>query len=201
MKSYLFYGLILAFIIAAFFVFKKKTSGEGFDFNFFETTEIAPQEQWRDILVGKWKVDIKFKNYQQIWIFTGEEEYRQDGTFTKYLTQKSYSSPYSDVAVKIDNANLDIVAGGSLEGTWVVNADMTWAEKYKKCAFPNSFIGERGNKEYQACDYFSKEATYGEKKGDSFVNTVKCFTKNKILIEGKRYSDEGINIWELKRIK
>lgn len=176
--------------MAAFFLFKKKITGEGFDFDFFETTEIAPQEQWYDILIGKWKVEIRFKSYKNAYVFTGDIEYKKDSTFNGYLTQKWFIGSYSNEAVKLINDDLAIMAGGNISGTWRVNNNMTWSEKYSNCSIEKSLVQGSGNKNFEPCKFYT-ETIYGTFKDLNKTSEIKCFAKNKILILSKDYKHDG----------
>ena len=149
--------------------------------------DIAAIKEWDKIILGKWetKIEIKSKIGKSRNLFEGEVEYFSKGEFKKYVTAKYYSSRINN------NESLFFMGGGSVTGTWKTENDGTWVEYVKKCTMTVS----EGDSRFDICkNVFNIDdghIKYGTQKNEYGIYTVKTFTKSKIHVIGKNFSDEG----------
>lgn len=196
MKSLLFYAVVVALIIGGCILLLKKL-----DIEIFGNT-ILPQEEWADILPGKWAFEVKFNSFKEIYIFEGEMKYFPDGTFNKYVSMKNYYGITDKKIVKGTYRNLCIEGGGSYSGTWSVGNGLFWNEIVKKCSMNTTFAGEDCDNAYNICDWFPEKdsISYGTMSDSLSMKQIKVFSKNKIIIEGKKFSNDSTRKWIFRKI-
>lgn len=164
---------------------------------------ISPSRQWCGQLVGTWKFNTRISNPRELWVFTGTINYLSDGKFVRQVTCKFYKNSWGGEPHEKD-ANLGIVAGGTVEGKWKVDTTHgNWQETATDCAIVNSIVEQGFNQDYDACTWFSKGSpvVYGNHVTTFSRSEVSVFTVNNILIEGESFSDGGKKTWSFKKVK
>lgn len=202
MRSFLFFLLIAALVGSGGYYFLYKSPSSEIEYS-TEKGEIAPLNEWKNILPGKWKLNTEFRDSEEITIFIGDIEFYPDGTFERHVSILVYVSLYSDAAVEEEEEELCVKAGGVARGKWEIDdSKNNWYEKVTYCNIIQTFIGAHNcNKKYNGCAWFPKDhkQKYGDGIGDMGKKEVKLFTKDKIVIEGKDFSTNGTKRWILEK--
>lgn len=162
--------------------------------------EILPVKEWEGILTnGEWKYTTVFYGLEDIYRFEGEIEFRPDGSFERYVTVRYYFGTPKNVLEK--DSYLRSVSGGIVSGKWKMadNGEAIWYEKIKKCSGELSYVDPKISIAKNLCDVFELDGihTYGTRKEELAKYEVKTFKPDHIVIEGKRYSDDGRLVWIL----
>lgn len=189
MRAFIFFVTVLALMGSGIWLF---TQEGNIEIPFLQEqlesligATVEPEEQWDDVMIGKWNFRYQLNYTQSIHIFEGEVEYKSDSSFVKYLNFKRYASEYD-----IENGNATMIAGGSLSGTWKLGGNKTWIEVFTKCNIKNSYrTSYLENEGADVCDdYFDGAIRYGVYKSDVYHSRVVEFNEDKIHIKVKSFS-------------
>lgn len=160
------------------------------------TTKIAPVEEWEDILIGKWSYSFVEPYGQLVYTMQGEVEFKEDGTFFKYITWRHFGSKYS-----FEKNDPKIVAGGSYSGTWEMDNEI-WKEKRLKCKITKTHNDARGDLDVCGVFYKLNEAKiYGQFNDEENKSKVTHFNRDNIIIESKSFATGETNKYFFKRLK
>lgn len=197
MKSSIFFLCLAGMFGGAIYLAAEKL---GFNISFLEGGSI-PSTEWQETLPGKWKFKDTHKTPREIWIVEGEVEYLPNGKFHRFITIKFY---HDGNEPEIENSDLQIVAGGSVDGTWQIDTiNEVWTEKITSCDIINSLIGQGYNEKYDGCSWYSIGSTwyYGNHSEKGSQSKISSFSRNRIDISEIVYSNGGDTTKKLERIK
>lgn len=189
--------LMLLFGFACLRFYSKCTGGKS-----FFGSNVAPQNEWKDILIGKWEFESNFR-YQDHWEkYFGEVEYLPNGKFIRTITIK-YSAKFKryEGSTDYDLYEEYLIAGGIINGNWKIEND-AWIETKDDCEISISkrSRGETASQK-DICKQFEK-ARYGTSKDTYSERKIEIFNENKILIKQKIYSqDSDNNTYSFKKMK
>lgn len=80
--------------------------------------EVAPMEEWEDILIGKWNFSIERKEPGKIHVHKGQIEYFLDSTLFQLQDYKLYIAQNGKRAIHKTDKFLAIHASGTSKGSW-----------------------------------------------------------------------------------
>ena len=199
MKSTLFFLLIFAMLGATCYIGIQKYGDEtGLN---PVNKNILPAIDWEKTLVGKWRFQTRLSSPKELWIFKGVIEYSSDGKFTRHVNIKYYQDG-NGYTPNEDEYDLGIVAGGRVSGLWEVDTSGgVWLEMPTSCNVINSIVKPGFNEKYNSCNWFQKDVPYSYGFITETYNRTgfQIFNKNKIVIEGESFDDDGKQQWIFER--
>lgn len=202
MRKTFFWLFIIALIGLGGIIMYGKATGESLPLPILSlTSSIAPTSEWESIMIGKWKFKTVFKSLKEAEVWEGEVEYFPDGKMERYVTYKNYGQNGGEARISDDYVNF--IAGGKAVGAWSVkNTEEVWVEVVSDCFMTNSYVGYNMNEEFNACYDFPKgeKSPYGNQQNEIVKLEIKQFSKQKIIIEGKDFSNNGKRTYTFKRI-
>lgn len=149
---------------------------------------IANNDEWEEILLGKWRYETIIYDMKRKSIITGKVEYLSDGNFSREVSFKSYNS----------RSKLYFQSGGKVYGTWKVNQDSTWIENIDKCTIEPRY----GDKEFDTCaEKYDGENIYGIKESGIFNFEFLVFNDSEINIAAKDLADELTDSYVFTRLE
>lgn len=156
------------------------------------TNEIAPKEEWSEILLGKWKFVHTTLGVGESFSIEGEAEYFVDGTFTRKFSFYIYKDFKRNEVVEPIESNLVSRMGGGYRGKYKLQEGIGWVETINanECKAGQSFYSKDEYKNYieDICDYF-QIAEFSSKNDLDFVNEIIDFNRKRIAISGINYKE------------
>lgn len=185
MRSLLFILLIFGIIaIALYWKF-------GNPFSKKDSYRIAPVSEWESILIGKWKYTDEAENEQDYLKLDGDIKFNETREFEMHVTSNFYDlDHYSG----LDDPTAR--SGGFISGKWEIAPDGFKLHIISNCDITPSINEQyyRNNEsthfDIKLCDYL-KGCKYGNQDG-SIKTEIKNFTKDSIVITGKKYNNNAI---------
>ncbi len=200
MKSLLFFLSVLVLLGTG--TYFKLNDEILFTDGIFSDSGLAPVDEWKSILSGKWEFRTTFQSSIKYWALKGEVEYTTDGNFTRFVSAK-YFSNFNGTVVKQTPSNLKIIGGGRVSGKWAVRNEGAWEETINDCDIAITHRGKNIKKDFSICDkFFPIKGTliFGKLVGSKVKTDTKIFNRNKIVIKGKTFDDDGEVTFILDRI-
>ncbi len=194
MKSLMFFLLIAALLFGGGYIGAEKLGLlEAINIPFGQG-KIAPVEDWKSILPGKWKYSRLYKASNHSWVHEGDVTYSPDGKFIKFVSCRYYYG----FKGKIEDYSLRAVVGGSYSGNWLVDySGLAISEECRNC---NMKVGRQDigylDGDIDLCNYDFKVGTqnsFGNVVSDQQRLFILRFDEKKIVIEGQDFS-EGASI-------
>jgi hypothetical protein len=196
MRSFLFIASILGLIFAGVYLFMEKDIHGAYKIPFIDGNEfklglnsslpnnqLTSSSEWEDVLIGRWNFETIFRAEERNRKFAGEVIYRDDNTFTRFVTFKLF---HKDLEEDI------LIAGGKVEGIWSVDTlNNTWIESVTECSMKVTYSFHLSDKDFNVCNsYFrsGREARYGQVDSDYSQVSIDAFNQDKIVITLKNYS-------------
>lgn len=141
-----------------------------------------PTGELAENLIGKWDYIVIHKYFDKeellysLQFFTGEVEYKKEGSYINEIIYKRYGRKNGVTDLNIEY--LQGTSSGIIEGCWGVSKNQDyWMEMSKKCSSSTAENGEI------PCGYY-KRVLYGNYYDDGAKFSTKEFSNNKIELEG-----------------
>lgn len=167
--------------------------------------EVVPSGQWKSVLPGKWKVKGERVSVKEAEVWEGEVEYSSNGKMEWFISYKYYGVDQYSSKVNISESYLDVIAGGSITGTWAVDTSTNiWTEKINNCQIVNTYVGAGANDKFNVCDYFfpiGSTISYGKARNGTSKVEIEEFSQNSILLKGRDFSKDGSIRYEFSRVQ
>lgn len=171
-----------------------------------EKGEVAPYEEWADILVGKWRFTGERREPTRIHLFDGEIEYFKDSTFHRFINYWLYETDIVEREVAKTNEFLAIRGGVNSTGKYTVGYrgnSKVWNDLHSKYSDHISYGYEsdleKELRQIRGLCYWSAPIN----KGDYFTFYYEplLFTKEKIVLREKVLGNDDYNYYQFERIR
>ena len=171
-----------------------------------EKGEVAPYEEWADILVGKWRFTGERTEPTRIHLFDGEIEYFKDSTYQRFINYWLYETDIVEREVAKTNEFLAIRGGVNSTGKFTigyVGSSKVWKDWHLKCSDHISYGDEsdleNGLRGVKGLCFWNAPIN----KGDFFTFYYEplLFTKEKIVLREKVLGNENYNYYQYEKIK
>ena len=177
---------------------------------------IVPREEWKTLLEGTWKYEVEIVNPVNVVIYEGEIDYREDGTFKRYVDCKiwEFDRPYSqsegNESGRLDNFDMNLLVSGSVSGKWTVSAEDYWFEVVDECNMQLVHLNTGYNSKYNKTSadllqptcvgYYPMDTIrYGNFTNGIVEKEVRTFTQDQIVLSGRIWNNDKWKV-ELTRI-
>jgi hypothetical protein len=171
--------------------------------------EIAPFEQWGEIIIGKWNYRAELKKTTKIHTYEGQIEYHADSTYEWNTHYKLYS--YHKPGVEKIPDHLSLIAGVGRSGKWEIERhpfeeNVIWWDHNSNGRCTSKITYQRLPPDSEGiyfCDDLSWEIG-GKASAIGYEATRKKllqFNGNKIIIQEQDFGSNTINYYVFKRIK
>ncbi|MGH1438037.1 MAG: hypothetical protein ACRBG0_26620 [Lewinella sp.] len=162
------------------------------DFLSDESDYVAPKEEWKSILEGKWEFERKVVSPVDLMIYDGLVTYFPDGRFKRHVNCKiwEFLFPYqlSEGDDQYRNGELAYLFVGIVTGTWSIDENNFWKEESSICEFDlrysSSMYQYRFDREPKwAVDFYCNTRRYGDVADGYEDIEILEFSKSRIRIK------------------
>lgn len=171
--------------------------------------EVAPWEEWNEILIGKWEFKVKTSGPAQLSIYEGQVEYRSDNTCTWGLNCRMYESYIGGKTVKESSDDLKIFGGIVRNCKWAIDIEdkkELWWEEFNCSCNDNLSYRSPG---YSTIDLCSEISNWGVTYiTNSYVGINEAavfkpiqFNKNKIVFQEHDFASNADNYYIFTRLE
>ena len=175
-----------------------------------EKGEIAPFEKWHEIVIGKWDFLAELKELDEIHVYKGKVEYREDSTVTWYLNLEYYDH-YSNEAKQVEKDKYTLnLKGGIIRNCtwfaeWLLDDSYQWFDNGDCTCQEGITFGETPDGR-DLCDYIPLWDTgtldgifFGPRENGAFHVEPIQFNKDKIVILEKDIGANTDNFYTFTR--
>lgn len=184
--------------------------------------DVAPMEEWQELLIGKWSFYIEKKNLSNIYLYEGDIQYFADSTFIKSQNITMYGLPYGETVnyggkPRKNNECLVLKTGGTISGglrisTYNPNNGKPrkwWSEWGRICDFKVSYPeGSAIYTDEKMCSdhreiirFYDLKCFNQDMLGGTSLFEALTFTRDKIVLKEKDLASNEISYYIYKRIE
>jgi hypothetical protein len=157
-----------------------------FPFAWGSNSGILPHSEWEESLIGRWDFKQEEKNDNVEWAFAGQIEFFQDKKSSINVTIEYYEKG------SFGHFYLRGRTGGTLQVEWRILDNGFKLDTFYNCnlnaSIPVQIYNFRAENYFSCSDFYNK--VFGNVDGN-LQTKLKVFSRSKILIKGKRYSDNS----------
>ncbi len=203
-KFYAGFILLIALILLSLNFFSPEKKGQEI---YFSEGEIAPFEQWDEIIIGKWKFNAEIKGLKKIQVYEGQVEYHSDSTCAWGLHYNMYEG-YEAGTVEKSKNDLKVSGGIVRECDWTIDIDgddVSWEEDNCVCQDKLSYSSS-GNNRTNLCAEIKKwfwvfwENNFYMGMNNATILKPIEFNKDRIVFQEQDFGSNAINYYIFTKI-